>query len=85
VDGGGDPLHAAPLPDDPLLLLGTERHGLSPAARDAADTTVAIEMRAGVSSLNLATAAAVVLYAPRRGGTGTGASTSRTPGTQAHR
>lgn len=66
VDGDGDPLHDAPLPVDPLLLLGTERHGLSTTARAAAERTVAIEMRAGVSSLNLATAAAVVLYAPRR-------------------
>ena len=37
----------------------------APAATAAADTTVAIEMRPGVSSLNLATAAAVVLYAGR--------------------
>lgn len=66
VDGGGEPLHASPLPRDPLLLLGTERHGLSPAARTSAERAVSIEMRDGVSSLNLATAAAVVLYAPRR-------------------
>lgn len=65
VDGDGDPLHAEPLPASPLLLLGTERHGLSRAARDAAVQSVAIEMRSGVSSLNLATAAAVILYAPR--------------------
>lgn len=66
VDGGGAPLHATPLPPDPLLLLGTERHGLSASARSGADAAVAIEMRDGVSSLNLATAAAVVLYAQRR-------------------
>lgn len=65
VDGTGTDLHAAPLPSASLLLLGTERHGLSPDALAAADRRVAIAMRAGVSSLNLATAAAVVLYAGR--------------------
>lgn len=65
VDGGGRDLHETPPGEATLLLLGTERHGLSPAATAAADTTVAIEMRPGVSSLNLATAAAVVLYAGR--------------------
>ena len=65
VDGDGAPLHADPPGDDALLVLGTERHGLTSAARTAADRTVAIEMRAGVSSLNLATAAAVALYADR--------------------
>ena len=65
VDGDGADLHAAPPPATCLLLLGTERHGLSEEARRAADRSVAIAMRPGVSSLNLATAAAVVLYAPR--------------------
>lgn len=65
VDGEGAPLHDDPPGGDAMLLLGTERHGLSAAARAAADRTVAIEMRAGVSSLNLATAAAVVLYSDR--------------------
>lgn len=51
-----------PAPTD-LLLLGTERHGLSDAALAAADRRVRIPMRTDVSSLNLATAAAVVLYA----------------------
>lgn len=65
IDGGPG---AGNLPDAPptrgdLLLLGTERHGLSDAALAAADRRVRIPMRAGVSSLNLATAAAVVLYA----------------------
>ena len=65
VDGDGEDLHAQPLPEHCLLLLGTERHGLSADALAAADRHVAIAMRAGVSSLNLATAAAVVLYALR--------------------
>lgn len=55
-------LAADVLAGDVALVLGTERHGLSRAARAAVDRTVRIPMRAGVSSLNLATAAAVALY-----------------------
>ena len=63
VDPGGAPIGA--LPADAVLAFGTERHGLSEALRARADARVAIPMRAGVSSLNLATAVAVVLYAGR--------------------
>jgi TrmH family RNA methyltransferase len=61
LDPGGEPLAA--LPADVVLAFGTERHGLSAALRAQAALRVAIPMRAGVSSLNLATAAAVALYA----------------------
>jgi len=61
VDPGGAPLGR--LPPDALLAFGTERHGLSPALLARAEARVGIPMRAGVSSLNLATAVAVVLYA----------------------
>ncbi len=60
LDAGGEPLDD--LPDDALLLFGTERGGLSASLRGRADRTVSIPMRAGVSSLNLATAAAAVLF-----------------------
>lgn len=65
VDGGpgADDLRAVPPAPGDLLLLGTERHGLSDTALAAADRRLRIPMREGVSSLNLATAAAVVLYA----------------------
>ena len=63
-DADGDPLAPAVVPTDAVLLFGTERGGLSPAARERADTTLAIPMRPGVSSLNLATAVAVALYSP---------------------
>ncbi|PTL56405.1 TrmH family RNA methyltransferase [Paraconexibacter algicola] len=49
-------------PPAPVLAFGTERHGLGAAVRARADRTVAIPMRAGVSSLNLATSVAAVLY-----------------------
>ncbi len=44
------------------LLLGSEGHGLSQAALDAADSAVRIPMASGVDSLNVATAAAVAFY-----------------------
>jgi len=65
LDPAGRPLHAEPLPVDAVLLVGTERGGLAPHLRDRADQQRSIEMRAGVSSLNLATAVAVALYADR--------------------
>lgn len=64
VDPGGVPLPDTRLPERALLAFGTERRGLSGALRERADATVAIPMRAGVSSLNLATAVAVMAYAP---------------------
>ena len=45
------------------LLLGAEGPGLTSAARAAADAVVSIPMAAGVDSLNVATAAAVALFA----------------------
>jgi TrmH family RNA methyltransferase len=61
VDPGGAPLGGA-LPADAVLAFGTERHGLSGELLARADARVGIPMRPGVSSLNLATAVAVVLY-----------------------
>ena len=54
---------SATLPDDAVLAFGSERHGLGAALLARADARVGIPMRPGVSSLNLATAVAVVLYA----------------------
>ncbi|MEX2505100.1 MAG: TrmH family RNA methyltransferase [Egicoccus sp.] len=62
LDPDGDDLDAGRLPPDAAVLLGTERGGLSPALLQRAVGRVRIPMRPGVSSLNLATAAAVVLY-----------------------
>ena len=63
LDDTGASLLADPPAPDAVLALGTERRGLSQALRGAADRHAGIPMRAGVSSLNLATAAAVALYA----------------------
>jgi tRNA G18 (ribose-2'-O)-methylase SpoU len=51
------------LPRRAALLVGSEGPGLSPAALDAADRRVRIDMAPGVDSLNVATAAAVALHA----------------------
>ena len=66
LDDRGEPLGAAPLPENAVYAFGSERDGLSPALRAAATRSVAIPMRKGVSSLNLATAVAVLLYALER-------------------
>jgi TrmH family RNA methyltransferase len=54
---------SAPLPPGALLAFGTERAGLTASLAARADARIGIPMRRGVSSLNLATAVAVVLYA----------------------
>ena len=52
-----------PAPPRPaLLLLGSERTGLSAALRDLADATVAIPMSGSASSLNVAVAHGIVLH-----------------------
>jgi TrmH family RNA methyltransferase len=61
----GAPLYPGALPERAILAFGSERRGLSPEMLVAADRRLAIPMRQGVSSLNLASAVAVVLYAWR--------------------
>jgi TrmH family RNA methyltransferase len=63
LDADGDKLRD--LADDAVLVVGSERDGVGSAMRHRADAVVRLPMRDGVSSLNLATAAAAVLYAWR--------------------
>ncbi|MDO8210868.1 RNA methyltransferase [Conexibacter sp. CPCC 206217] len=70
LDPDGEPLRAGALPPGAVLAFGSERHGLSDALRARADQRLRIPMRAGVSSLNLATAVAAVLFAERLSGSG---------------
>ena len=65
LDPDGEPLAPAELPARALLAFGTERYGLSDELLARADARVSIPMRAGVSSLNLATSVAAVLFAWR--------------------
>ena len=44
------------------LVLGGERNGVSPEAIEVADAAVAIPMLGMANSLNVATAAAILLY-----------------------
>jgi len=65
IDPGGEDLRPAELPPRAILAFGTERYGLSEALLGRADARLGIPMRPGVSSLNLATAVAAVLFAQR--------------------
>jgi RNA methyltransferase, TrmH family len=65
IDPHGDPLDPSALDARAVLAFGTERYGLSDELIARADARVSIPMRAGVSSLNLATSVAAVLFAWR--------------------
>jgi len=65
IDPEGEELAAEQLPDRAVLAFGTERHGLSSEVFERADARISIPMREGVSSLNLATSVAIVLFAIR--------------------
>ena len=65
VDPAGAPLDPSELPARAVLAFGTERDGLSPELLARADAQVSIPMRPLVSSLNLATSVAAVLFAWR--------------------
>jgi RNA methyltransferase, TrmH family len=65
LDPEGDEIDPAAIDPRAVLAFGTERHGLSDELLAAADGRVALPMREGVSSLNLATSVAAVLYALR--------------------
>ena len=59
---GGEPLARAPIENAGMIVLGSEAHGLS---RDDLKT-VTVPLAAGVESLNVAAAAALLLFEVRR-------------------
>jgi TrmH family RNA methyltransferase len=65
IDPDGEPLTADLLTDRAILAFGSERRGLGEGLLAQAERRIAIPMRQGVSSLNLACAVAVVLYSWR--------------------
>lgn len=65
LDADGELLQPCLLAGDPILMFGSERDGLAGHLLSRADRRLAIPMRDGVSSLNLATSVAVTLYARR--------------------
>lgn len=68
VDPAGEVLAPEQLPTRAVFAFGTERHGLSSEVFERADARISIPMREGVSSLNLATSVAIVLFAMRLAG-----------------
>jgi TrmH family RNA methyltransferase len=66
VPHGGTPLHEAAFEGPSAILLGGEGGGLAGALVDAADDRITIPMRPPVDSLNVATAAALILYEASR-------------------
>jgi TrmH family RNA methyltransferase len=65
VDAGGEQLRPSELSPRSILAFGSERRGLSDQLLARADARVSLPLRAGVSSLNLATSVAALLYAWR--------------------
>jgi RNA methyltransferase, TrmH family len=65
IDPDGEDLAPGELAPRAVLAFGTERHGLSAALLERADMRLGIPMRPGVSSLNLATSVAAVLFSQR--------------------
>lgn len=63
LDADGDA--GAELPQDAVLVVGSERSGVGAELRARADVVLGLPMRPGVSSLNLATAVAAALYRRR--------------------
>ncbi|HVY76985.1 MAG TPA: TrmH family RNA methyltransferase [Solirubrobacterales bacterium] len=62
IDPEGTALGDSALDPRSILAFGSERYGLSDALLERADARLAIPMREGVSSLNLATAVSAVLF-----------------------
>ena len=63
LDPDGDSIFDLELPPNPMLCFGTERDGLSDELLQLCAQRVSLPMRAGVSSLNLATSvSATLLY-----------------------
>jgi len=58
----GADMYTTTIPTNTVLVFGSERYGITPTIRALSDRVVRIPMQAHVSSLNLATSVAAVLY-----------------------
>jgi RNA methyltransferase, TrmH family len=65
VDPGGEPFDPMRMAPRAVLAFGSERYGISEDLLSQAQRRVAIPMRPGISSLNLATAVSAILFAWR--------------------
>lgn len=63
AEAGGSPLWAVEPPERWVVALGSEGRGLRAKTRRFLDESIAVPMRPGVESLNVAVAAAIVAYA----------------------
>jgi TrmH family RNA methyltransferase len=66
IPRGGVPMHDATLDDGLAILVGGEGEGLPASLVGSADMTLSIPMSGAVESLNVAVAAAVLVYEARR-------------------
>jgi tRNA G18 (ribose-2'-O)-methylase SpoU len=62
LDPTGDDITDIEVPNNAILVFGTERHGISKQLIDQSDDVAKLPMKPGVSSLNLATSVAATLY-----------------------
>lgn len=62
LDPEGEDIRAVDLPDDALVVFGSERHGVSDELRARARALVSLPMRPQVSSYNLATSVGMALF-----------------------
>ena len=68
LDGSGEPLLNAELPERAAYIIGNESDGLSANAAAACDGLLSIPLANGVESLNAAVAASLVSYEILRNG-----------------
>jgi RNA methyltransferase, TrmH family len=66
VGHGHTPMHAIDFTRATVVVLGSEGHGLARALMESADVRVSIPMTPPVESLNVAVAAALLVYEARR-------------------
>jgi 23S rRNA (guanosine2251-2'-O)-methyltransferase len=66
VAGAGSAHHAGDYRDGAVFVLGAEGRGLRPRVRSACDQEVSIALGGRIESLNVSTAAAVLLFEARR-------------------
>jgi TrmH family RNA methyltransferase len=62
MDPIGESIKKVTLPQNAILIFGTERHGISKQLLGTADQILQLPMKSGVSSLNLATSVSATLY-----------------------
>jgi TrmH family RNA methyltransferase len=65
VDPKGDRFVPRSMPPRAVLAFGTERYGISEELLTQSQHRIAIPMRPGISSLNLATSVAAILFSWR--------------------